>query len=115
MKKFLTLHYAVIKIDFSKKSIKIVDIESNFFVDPSGWLMAQNNRQMIEIKCKKVDFPIFSKTPIFSQKSKNIFLTFFENIWVFEKIEKCTSRRLSPIILRFFEPSSSLISRKIKI
>ena len=66
MKKFLTLHYAVIKIDFSKKSIKIVDIESNYFVDRSGWLMAQNNRKMIGLKCKEVDFSIFSE----NQKSK---------------------------------------------
>ena len=99
MKEFLTLHYAVIKIDFSKKSIKIVNIESNFFVDRSGWLMAQNNRKMIGLKCKEVDFSIFSE----NQKSKYLGIL---------KIEKYTWRGSSPAILRFFEPSSNLISRK---
>ena len=57
------------KIDFSKNKSKrgwgINDFcdffESIFFVDRSGWLMAQNNRKMIGLKCKEVDFSIFSK------------------------------------------------------
>ena len=61
--------------------------------------MAQNNRKMIGLKCKEVDFSIFSE----NQKSKYLGIL---------KIEKYTWRGSSPAILRFFEPSSNLISRK---